>query len=157
MEKIAGQLQKRETSLVQVNTEAIDKMKVILMVAQQDSRHRPIPDAILSLEASSLVKHLNSMNVNPNDYEAVYLKARQIYNAVENQQSPFNVDYFIRAVSALREPTKSYKVVTAPTEKKLLPCNTCRGSKFMPKIVSGKIVGIERDENGNFMKCKDCE
>jgi hypothetical protein len=85
----------------------------------------------------------------------VYETALSIYNGKE-VKGPFGVDYMIQAAKLLQETKVDYKVYRKPERKAMVSCTTCQGSKFSYRRVGGKILGLNRNEDGTIRGCEDC-
>lgn len=131
-------------------------MEVLIARRQEDAGMKPLPDAILSFRAASYLKHLTGLGVKPEELERVYEMAVSIYNDTA-PQGPFGIDYLVQAAKRLKETGKKYVVYEKPSTLSLPSCSSCHGSKFKYRFLDGKVIGIEKDENGKFKKCEECD
>lgn len=131
-------------------------MEVLIARRQEDAGMRPLPDAILSFRAISYLKHLQGLGVTPEELEKVYELAVSIYNDTP-PQGPFGIDHLVQAAKRLKEAKKDYVVYEKPALPPKAPCKACRGTRFKYKFAAGRVIGIDKDENGNYRKCEECE
>ena len=131
-------------------------METLLVRRQEDSGHKQLDDGVISFRANSYVRHMEALGIPREKYNDVYELATQIYNEQPSGTGPFGVDFMIKAAKRLTEKTKTYRVFQKPERLAMVSCTSCQGSKLAYKKLNGKIIGVERDAKGKFMKCPDC-
>lgn len=133
----------------------MDKMKKVIMRRQEDAGHTQLDNNVVALRAASFYSHMEALGVKPDEYNKVYEVAARIY-AESESKGPFGVDYMIRAVQLIQETGTKYTHYSKPERKAMVSCTTCQGSKISYKRVNGKIVGLNRNEDGTIKGCEDC-
>lgn len=98
---------------------------------------------------------MDAVGIGLDRYDEVYELAVSIYNDQEIK-GPFGIDFMIQAAKRLLDSGKKYEVFERPTRKGLVSCTTCQGTKIEFKSVDGKIIGMERNEDGSIRKCAAC-
>jgi hypothetical protein len=132
-------------------------MTAVIARRLEDAGHRPLDNRVMEFRVKSYVQHMTNLGIHPNEYETVYEVAMQIYNSQPNV-GPFNVDHMIQAAKQLKAPKKVVQEVVykKPDTKTLVSCSLCQGSKLAYRMDNGKIVGLDRDADGNIKKCEEC-
>lgn len=135
-------------------------MVKLIQSRQEVAGHKQLPYEIETFRAMSYIRSLKRVGIGVNDFEEVFDIAVEIYNKVQNQQSPFGIDYIIRAGNEFVERKKTRTIFTKPL--KALPsysCKDCKGSRISYKIQDGKLLGINYEMvDGKRIprKCETC-
>jgi hypothetical protein len=131
-------------------------MVAVIARRTEDAGHRPLPKDVARFRAKSYVRHLDALGISPDDYDTIYQTAVRVYNAEDNK-GPFGVDHLIKAAMNFKEGATKYAVFRRPERNSLVSCNVCQGSKIAYKFVNGKVVGVEKDDDGKLKRCVHCE